>query len=38
MGITSENVAARYNITREEQDKLAVQSHQRAAAAIKSGR
>lgn len=38
MGITSENVAARYNVTREEQDKLAVQSHQRAAAAIKSGR
>lgn len=38
MGITSENVAAKYNVTREEQDKLAVQSHQRAAAAIKSGR
>jgi acetyl-CoA acyltransferase 1 len=38
VGITSENVAARYGITRQEQDELAVRSHQRAVAAIKSGR
>jgi len=33
MGITSENVASQYGITREEQDKVAVMSHQRASAA-----
>ncbi|XP_024521290.1 3-ketoacyl-CoA thiolase 2, peroxisomal isoform X1 [Selaginella moellendorffii] len=38
MGITSENVAERYGITREEQDEAAVVSHQNAAAAIASGR
>ena len=38
MGITAENVAARYGITREMQDALALQSQQRAAAAIASGR
>jgi acetyl-CoA acyltransferase 1 len=38
MGITSENVASKYNVTRQEQDELAVRSHQRAAAAIKSGK
>jgi acetyl-CoA C-acetyltransferase len=37
MGITAENIAARYSITREEQDKLGVMSHQRAMAAIKDG-
>src|SRR5436853_3665941 len=37
MGITAENVAAKWGITRQEQDELAVQSHQRAAAAIKAG-
>ena len=37
MGITAENVAARYNISREQQDALAAQSHQRAAAAIAAG-
>jgi len=31
MGITAENVARRYNITREEQDRLAVHSHLKAA-------
>jgi len=31
MGITSENVARRYNITREEQDRLAYHSHLKAA-------
>src|SRR5690606_14951357 len=37
MGITAENVAARYNISRERQDALAMQSQQRAAAAIAAG-
>jgi acetyl-CoA C-acetyltransferase len=38
MGITAENVAARWEISREEQDSLAVESHRRAAAAIDGGR
>lgn len=38
MGITSENVAQRYGVTREEQDHAAVLSHKRAAAANASGR
>jgi acetyl-CoA C-acetyltransferase len=38
MGVTAENVAARYGISREDQDKLAVESHRRAAAAIAAGR
>ncbi|MFZ3118976.1 MAG: acetyl-CoA C-acyltransferase family protein [Variovorax sp.] len=38
MGITAENVAARYKISREMQDELAVVSQQRAAAAIAAGR
>lgn len=33
MGLTAENVATRYGITREEMDAFAVQSHQKAAAA-----
>jgi len=37
MGMTAENVAATWGITREQQDELAVQSQQRAAAAIKAG-
>ena len=37
MGITAENIAAKYSITREEQDKLGLLSHQRARAAIKNG-
>jgi acetyl-CoA acetyltransferase len=37
-GITSENVANRYGITREEQDEMAARSHARAAAAQASGR
>jgi acetyl-CoA C-acetyltransferase len=37
MGITAENVAARYDITREQQDAYAAQSQQRAAAAIEAG-
>ena len=38
MGITAENLATKWNITREEQDALAVESHRRAAAAIAEGR
>ncbi len=37
MGITAENVAKKFSITREEQDALALASHQRAEAAIKKG-
>lgn len=38
MGVTAENVATKWGITREEQDNLAVESHRRAAAATKEGR
>lgn len=37
-GVTAENVATKYNVTREEQDAFAMQSHQRACAAIKAGK
>ncbi len=37
MGVTAENVAEKYNVTREEQDELALMSHQRAAEARASG-
>jgi len=37
MGITSENVAERYGITRAEQDLFAAESHERAIAATDSG-
>lgn len=37
MGVTAENVAERYGVTREQQDALALQSQQRAAYAIASG-
>ncbi|MCM3730577.1 acetyl-CoA C-acyltransferase [Fictibacillus nanhaiensis] len=38
MGITAENLAKQYNISREEQDEFASYSHQRAAEARESGR
>ena len=38
MGITAENLAAKWGISREEQDALAVESHRRASAAIAEGR
>ena len=38
MGITAENLATKWGITREEQDALAVESHRKAAAAIAEGR
>src|SRR5260370_25832695 len=37
MGMTAENVAEKGGITRQAQDALALQSHQRAAAAIQAG-
>jgi acetyl-CoA C-acetyltransferase len=37
MGVTAENVAAKYGITREAQDALALESHRRAAKAIEAG-
>nr|CAA6802150.1 MAG: 3-ketoacyl-CoA thiolase (EC @ Acetyl-CoA acetyltransferase (EC [uncultured Thiotrichaceae bacterium] len=38
MGITAENLAEKWGITREQQDELAVESHRRAAQAIEEGR
>lgn len=38
MGVTAENLAGKYGITREEQDSLALVSQKRAAAAIDAGR
>ncbi len=37
MGFTAENIAAKYGISRAEQDQLAYESHRRARAAIASG-
>jgi len=37
MGVTAENIAAKWGITREDQDKLAVESHNRAERATQSG-
>jgi len=38
MGVTAENLAESHQVTRDQQDELALQSHQRAARAIKEGR
>lgn len=38
MGMTAENIAEKYGIAREEQERFALQSQERAAAAIASGR
>ncbi len=38
MGLTAENVAEQYGVNRADQDAFALQSHQRAAAAIQSGK
>src|SRR5262249_44326907 len=37
MGITAENIAAKYGFTREQQDEFSVQSHKKAAAAMDAG-
>ncbi|MDO4518666.1 MAG: thiolase family protein [Bacillota bacterium] len=38
MGITAENVAEKYGVTREDQDEMALRSQQRAVAAIDAGK
>ena len=38
MGVTAENLVEKWKLTREDQDALAVESHRRAAHAIKEGR
>ncbi|MEO8248191.1 MAG: beta-ketoacyl synthase N-terminal-like domain-containing protein, partial [Burkholderiales bacterium] len=38
MGVTAENVAAKWGITREDQDSLALESHKRAERATQEGR
>jgi acetyl-CoA acyltransferase len=38
MGLTAENLARKYHITRQRQDEFALRSHQRALAAIAEGR
>jgi acetyl-CoA acyltransferase len=38
MGLTAENVAEKFNITRDEQDEFGAKSQQKAEAAIKAGR
>ncbi len=38
MGLTAENVAEKYNISRDDQDAFALQSHQRAVSAWESGK
>ena len=37
MGLTAENVAVKYNISREDQDEFSLKSHQKAAHAVNSG-
>ncbi|MBM4278755.1 MAG: acetyl-CoA C-acyltransferase [Deltaproteobacteria bacterium] len=38
MGLTAENVAEKFNVSREDQDRFALASHQKAARAIKEGK
>jgi len=37
MGVTAENIAARYGFTRQQQDEFSVESHRKAAAALEKG-
>ena len=37
MGVTAENIAAKYGMTREEQDTFSLESHRRAAKALEAG-
>jgi len=37
MGVTAENIAAKYGISRDEQDAFALESHKRAARALEAG-
>ena len=38
MGLTAENLAKKYEITREQADEFSLQSHQKAAAAVQAGK
>lgn len=38
MGLTAENVALKYGVSRQDQDAFSLRSHQRASAAVESGR
>ena len=38
MGVTAENVAANYHISREDMDKFGMESHRRASEAVKAGK
>ena len=38
MGVTAENLVERYNLSREEQDEYALESQEKALAAIEGGR
>ncbi len=38
MGVTAENIAAKFGFTREDQDAFALESHRRATAALEAGR
>lgn len=38
MGITAENIARKYGISREEQDRFALESHRKAARAVQNGK
>lgn len=38
MGVTAENLAEKYNVSREDQDQAALESHNKAEAAIRAGR
>jgi acetyl-CoA C-acetyltransferase len=37
MGVTAENIAAKYGLTREQQDEFSIQSHKKATAAMEAG-
>src|SRR3989475_8688355 len=37
MGVTAENIAAKYGFTREQQDQFSIESHRKAASAIEKG-
>src|SRR5437867_7396215 len=37
MGVTAENIAAKYGFTREQQDQFSIESHRKAANAIETG-
>lgn len=38
MGLTAENVAEKYNVSRKDQDKFSIESHKKVASAIQTGK